>query len=226
MTSSEQQAVDAAQSYLNDGDGFSAYSLAQQLTSSYGNSFSQSDAQFAISYLSPDWDAQAVDAAKGYVNDGSGFSASGLTQQLTSDYGNGFTPVQAEYAVAQVMPGSAAAAPASAAPQAQVPGTTDPWTVVSQYYANIESQDYTDAWALQSPGYQASNGSLAGWSAGYADAGAETLTENSESGDTVSFNLSAVDTATGSTQQFACSFTVDPTSGLITSGACTQTGES
>ena len=105
-------------------------------------------------------------------------------------------------------------------------GTTDPWTVVSQYYANIESQDYADAWALQSPGFQASNGSLAGWSAGYADAGAETLTENSESGDTVSFNLSAVDTATGSTQRFACSFTVDPTSGLITSGACTQTGES
>jgi hypothetical protein len=240
MTSSEQQAVDAAQGYLNDGEGFSAYSLLNQLTSSYGSSFSQSDAQFAISYLSPDWDAQAVDAAKGYVNDGSGFSTAGLTQQLTSDYGNGFTPLQAEYAVAQVMPGSAAAAPASAAqpsapsaqsgapggpaPQAPVPGTTDPWTVVSQYYANIESQDYTDAWALQSPDFQASNGSLAGWSAGYADAGAETLTENSESGDTVSFNLSAVDTATGSTQQFACSFTVDPTSGLITSGACTQTG--
>jgi Host cell surface-exposed lipoprotein len=45
MTSSQQQAVDAAQSYLNDGDGFSAYSLLNQLTSSYGNSFSQSDAQ-------------------------------------------------------------------------------------------------------------------------------------------------------------------------------------
>jgi hypothetical protein len=241
MTSSEQQAVDAAQGYLQLGTGFSAYSLLNQLTSSAGNSFSQSDAQFAINDLSPNWDAQAVDAAKGYLQLG-GFSSTSLAQQLTSDDGNGFTAAQADYAVAQVMPGSAAAAPASAAqpsapsaqsgapggpaPQAPVPGTTDPWTVVSQYYANIESQDYTDAWALQSPGYQASNGSLAGWSAGYADAGAETLTENSESGDTVSFSLSAVDTATGNTQQFACSFTVDPTSGLITSGACTQTGES
>lgn len=237
MTSSEQQAVDAAQSYLNDGAGFSAYSLLNQLTSSYGNSFSQSDAQFAISYLSPDWDAQAVDAARGYVNDGSGFSASGLTQQLTSDYGNGFTPAQAEYAVAQVMPGSAAAAPASAAAPAQQStppaGTSgesgaqaDPWTVVDEYYNYIDGGDYSDAWNLQSPGYQANNGSYAVWSAGYADSASGTVSKDSESGDTVSLNISSVDTATGNTQYFTCSYTVDLTSGLITSGACTPTGES
>ena len=83
MTVSQQQAVDAAQSYLSMGSGFSQYSLAQQLTSSSGNGFSQADAQFAISHLNPDWDAQAVDAAKGYVQMG-GFSAASLTQQLTS----------------------------------------------------------------------------------------------------------------------------------------------
>ena len=101
MTVSQQQAVDAAQSYLSMGSGFSAYSLAQQLTSSSGNGFSAADAQFAISHLNPDWDAQAVDAAKGYVQMG-GFSAASLTQQLTSSSGNGFTEAQAAYAVAQV----------------------------------------------------------------------------------------------------------------------------
>jgi hypothetical protein len=81
--------------------GFSAESLLQQLTSSYGNGFSQADASFAISYLNPDWNQQAVDAAQGYIKMG-GFSASSLLQQLTSSYGNGFTEAQAEYAVGQV----------------------------------------------------------------------------------------------------------------------------
>ena len=101
MSASEQQAVDAAQNYLSLGSGFSQYSLTQQLTSSAGSGFSQADAQFAINYLNPDWNAQAVDAAKGYMQMG-GFSHSSLIQQLTSDAGNGFTEAQAEYAVTQV----------------------------------------------------------------------------------------------------------------------------
>ena len=101
ISNSEQQAIDAAQGYLSMGSGFSQESLLQQLTSSYGSGFSQADAQFAINYLNPNWDAQAVDAAKGYMQMG-GFSAASLTQQLTSDAGNGFTEAQAEYAVAQV----------------------------------------------------------------------------------------------------------------------------
>ena len=83
------------------GSGFSQESLLQQLTSSSGSGFAPADAAYAINYLKPDWDAQAVDAAKGYMQMG-GFSASSLTQQLTSDAGNGFTEAQAEYAVAQV----------------------------------------------------------------------------------------------------------------------------
>ncbi len=101
VTASEQQAVDAAQGYLATGSGFSDYSLTRQLTSSYGSGFGRADAQFAITYLHPDWDAQAVEAARGYMALG-GFSAASLTQQLTSDYGDGFTYAQAEYAVAQV----------------------------------------------------------------------------------------------------------------------------
>jgi hypothetical protein len=64
ITTAEQQAIDSAQSYLSMGQGFSQYSLTQQLTSSAGDGFAPADAQFAINYLKPDWDAQAVDAAK------------------------------------------------------------------------------------------------------------------------------------------------------------------
>jgi hypothetical protein len=102
MTASQQQAVDAAQGYLSMGSGFSYNSLIQQLTSSAGNGFPQADAVFAINYLHPDWDAQAVEAAKGYMNMGSGFSRDSLIQQLTSQYGNGFTYDQAVYAANQV----------------------------------------------------------------------------------------------------------------------------
>jgi hypothetical protein len=102
MTASEQQAVTSAQSYLNLGSGFSSESLLQQLTSSYGSGFAKSDAEFAVGYLHPNWDAQAVDAARGYMKLGTGFSRSSLIQQLTSSYGNGFTETQAEYAASKV----------------------------------------------------------------------------------------------------------------------------
>ena len=84
------------------GEGFSYYSLTQQLTSSAGNGFAPADAAYAINQLNPDWNAQAVEAAQGYMKLGEGFSAASLTQQLTSQDGNGFTPAQAAYAVAKV----------------------------------------------------------------------------------------------------------------------------
>lgn len=102
LTVAQQQAVTAAQGYLALGSGFSRESLLQQLTSSYGDGFSQASAEFAVGYLHPDWDAQAVLAAKGYLALGEGFSAVSLEQQLTSSYGDSFTQAQAEYAVKQV----------------------------------------------------------------------------------------------------------------------------
>jgi hypothetical protein len=102
MTTSQEQAVQSAKGYLEDGQGFSYASLLKQLTSKYGEQFSQADAKFAIGYLHPDWNAQAVLSAKGYMSDGQGFSRSELLDQLTSSYGEGFTQAQAEYAVAKV----------------------------------------------------------------------------------------------------------------------------
>jgi hypothetical protein len=104
MTSEQQQAIDAAQNYLALGTGFSQEGLLKQLTSSYGNGFSKSDAEYAINYLKPDWDQQAVEAAQNYLKLGTGFSRSSLLQQLTSSYGSGFTEAQATYAVNKVMP--------------------------------------------------------------------------------------------------------------------------
>jgi Host cell surface-exposed lipoprotein len=103
MTVAQQQAVDAAEGYVSDGQGFSGQGLLSQLTSSAGDGLAKSDAEFAINHLHPDWDAQAVDAAEGYLSGGQGFSSSSLIQQLTSSYGNGFTEAQAEYAVNKVM---------------------------------------------------------------------------------------------------------------------------
>jgi hypothetical protein len=99
-----QQAVDSAKSYLSEGSGFSKRGLLEQLTSNSGEGFTQSQAEHAIDGLHPDWDAQAVDSAKGYLSDGQGFSRSSLTEQLESSYGSGFTDAQAEYAVNKVMP--------------------------------------------------------------------------------------------------------------------------
>lgn len=101
MTTGEQQAVDGARGYLAMGSGFSYKSLLNQLTSSVGDGDTTADAKFAIDYLHPDWDAQAVDAAKGYLQMG-GFSRSSMINQLTSSAGDGFTESQAEYAATKV----------------------------------------------------------------------------------------------------------------------------
>ena len=104
MTVAQQQAVDAAGGYLGGGQGFSEQGLIQQLTATAGEGFTEGQAEYAINNLHPDWDAQAVVAAQGYLGDGEGFSRFSLVQQLTSSDGDGFTEAQAEYAVNKVMP--------------------------------------------------------------------------------------------------------------------------
>jgi Host cell surface-exposed lipoprotein len=104
MTTAQQQAVDAAQGYLQMGSGFSYESLLQQLTSSAGNGFSNADARFAINSLHPDWHQQAVDAAQGYLQMGSGFSYDSLLQQLTSSSGSGFSTADAQFAINSLHP--------------------------------------------------------------------------------------------------------------------------
>jgi Host cell surface-exposed lipoprotein len=63
----------------------------------------EADAVYAIKYLHPDWNAEAVDSAKSYLETG-GFSRVGLIRQLSSKSGEGFTHPEAVYAVKQLHP--------------------------------------------------------------------------------------------------------------------------
>jgi Host cell surface-exposed lipoprotein len=102
LTPAQEQAVLSAKSYLSMGSGFSRAGLIKQLSSSYGEGFSRSLAIFAVNYLHPNWNQQAVLSAKNYLSMGSGFSRAGLIQQLSSPYGEGFTYAQAVYAANRV----------------------------------------------------------------------------------------------------------------------------
>ncbi len=97
----EQNAIQAAQQYLSLGSGFSQAGLITQLSSSYGDGYPLAVATAAVDSLNVDWNAQAVLAAKAYLQTSS-FSCSGLEQQLDSSYGSQFTAAQATYAATQV----------------------------------------------------------------------------------------------------------------------------
>ena len=102
-TVSQQNAYRSAQSYLSL-TSFSRAGLVGQLTSEYGDGFPADDAEFAVARLEAeggvDWNAEATEAAKSYLELTS-FSRQGLIDQLTSQYGDEFTPEQAEYGVSQ-----------------------------------------------------------------------------------------------------------------------------
>jgi Host cell surface-exposed lipoprotein len=101
-TMAQYQARAAAQGYLALNTGFSRQGLINQLTSNYGGQFSVADATWGVDHSGADWDAQAVLAAKGYLNLGTGFSRDGLIQQLTAPIADAFTYDQAVYAANQV----------------------------------------------------------------------------------------------------------------------------
>ena len=71
------------------------------MSSEYGDGFPRKDAVFAVEYVSPDWNAEAVESAKSYLEITS-FSRQGLIEQLSSESGDQYTPKQAVYAVNQV----------------------------------------------------------------------------------------------------------------------------
>jgi Host cell surface-exposed lipoprotein len=100
MTASQEQAVEAAQEYLDSG-GYSEKGLIDQLSSEYGSDFPKKDAKFAVNYLKPNWKAEAVEAGQEYLDSGS-YSKQGLIEQLESPYGSQFTHGQAVYAANKV----------------------------------------------------------------------------------------------------------------------------
>jgi hypothetical protein len=101
-TAAQDQAIQAAQSYLSIGTGFSRAGLIGQLTSKAGNGFKTADGVFAVNHVKVDWNKQAVTSAKSYLAIGTGFSRTSLIEQLTSQAGSQFTLAQATYAANHV----------------------------------------------------------------------------------------------------------------------------
>lgn len=77
----------------------SKQAVYDQLTSSYGEGFSEDAAQYAIDHMTDvDWNANALEKAKQYYYK-MDMSKKAIYDQLTSSYGEQFTSSQAQYAI-------------------------------------------------------------------------------------------------------------------------------
>jgi hypothetical protein len=94
------RALQSAESYLVMS-GFSKQGLYEQLSSSYGEGFTQAEAQYAVDHVDVDWNKEAVESARSYL-EMSPMSRNALIEQLSSSAGEGFTYEQALYAVNKV----------------------------------------------------------------------------------------------------------------------------
>lgn len=98
ITADQQNALIAAENY-SDSLHLSKADIYDQLTSSYGDKFSPSDAKFAVDKLEGvNWNQNALETAKNYLNN-LHLSKNDIYDQLTSQYGGKFTPEQATYAI-------------------------------------------------------------------------------------------------------------------------------
>jgi hypothetical protein len=98
---------------------------------------------------------------------------------------------------------------------------TDPWAVVSAYYGDIESGNYSQAWALINSGATTGQ-TYQQFVSGFACTGSQNLTELGESGDQVTFDLDATNSCTGQVQHFTGTDTVQ--NGRIVAANVMQTG--
>ena len=94
------RAMESAESYLAMS-GFSKQGLYEQLSSSAGEGFTETEAQYAVDHVNVDWNKEAVQSARSYLEMG-GMSRQALIEQLSSPAGEGFTYEQAVYAVNKV----------------------------------------------------------------------------------------------------------------------------
>jgi hypothetical protein len=94
------RALAAAENYL-DMMGISYQGLYQQLSSSAGEGFTASEAQYAVDHVNVDWNQEAVQSARNYLQM-MPMSRDALIDQLSSSAGEGFTYEQALYAVGRV----------------------------------------------------------------------------------------------------------------------------
>ena len=86
-----------AKSY-SDSMHMSKAGIYNQLTSEYGEQFSEEAAQYAIDNVDADWKANALETAKNY-QENMDMSPAAIRDQLTSEYGEQFTQEEADYAI-------------------------------------------------------------------------------------------------------------------------------
>jgi hypothetical protein len=94
------RALQSAESYL-EMSGFSRQGLYEQLSSSAGEGFTPSQAQYAVDHVDANWNKEAVESARSYL-EFSPMSKAELIDQLSSSAGEGFTYEQAVHAVEKV----------------------------------------------------------------------------------------------------------------------------
>ena len=75
--------------------------IYDQLTSEYGEQFTQEAAQYAIDNMQADWNQNALETAKNYQSS-MNMSPAAIHDQLTSEYGEQFTQEEADYAIAHL----------------------------------------------------------------------------------------------------------------------------
>ena len=90
-------ALSKAQMYVNLMH-MSKARLHDQLTSPYGEGFSEEAAQYALEHVKADWKANALATARNY-RDNLHMSAAAIKNQLTSPYGEKFTAEEAAWAM-------------------------------------------------------------------------------------------------------------------------------
>lgn len=96
-----QAAYNKAKIYAN-AMSMSKRKIYDQLISSYGEKFAKKPALWAVQHLTDvNWNANALQKAKDY-QDQQSMSSSAIYNQLTSFYGERFTPAQAKYAVSHL----------------------------------------------------------------------------------------------------------------------------
>lgn len=97
IPSEYKSALRKAKTYSNSMH-MSKISVYDQLTSEYGEKFTQEAAQYAMDNLEADWNANALGKAKTY-SDTMSMSKAGIYDQLVSEHGEKFTPEEAQYAI-------------------------------------------------------------------------------------------------------------------------------
>ena len=93
-------ALAKANSYANTMHMLKA-GVFDQLTSEYGEKFSQEAGQYAIDNVTADWNKNALQKAKDY-QETMHMSPDAIRDQLVSEYGEKFTAEEADYALAHL----------------------------------------------------------------------------------------------------------------------------